>query len=635
MTDASEQLEQLKALWLLEQRAVQEQFAQARKDRSLQDRVRAGIALRDLEVQEILAAPGDHTRCWLAPRKDNLEGFELRSGSPLVVWRDEIGGEYSSVATLWRVERDRVGIYVEGDLPDWMETPGFNLDEEAPDATFQRGLNAIEQFLGAENHLQEATIRGALFGVPEGATRPSKLTPLDTLINPAQLTAVQQALDAPVLALIHGPPGTGKTRTLIEVIRQAVARGESVLATAASNQAVDNLVERLDAADVEVVRLGHPARVSEAAMARSLDGLLEENELYGLAKKWMDDANAARRRIQIRADRGQLGRRERREQLSEVWSLMRDARQQIKRAQQTILERADVICATAAGSATGILGKKRFDLVVLDEATQATDPIALVPLTRAKRVVMAGDPYQLPPTVISPVAEKKGLGQTFFERLVDRGASVTMLVEQHRMHETIMRFPSDQTYSGELIAHPSVANHTLEDDAIGVSPDPSGQRTGPLVFIDTAGKGWEDEREEETESTRNPGQAELTVSEVKALLARGLNPRDLGVITPYRAQVRLLEQSLSEEIAAGLEIASIDGFQGREKEAIIVDLVRSNAMMEIGFLQDTRRMNVALTRARRFLLVIGDSATVSAHPYYADFLDAVQAHGVWLSAWTL
>ena len=210
-----------------------------------------------------------------------------------------------------------------------------------------------------------------------------------------------------------------------------------------------------------------------------------------------------------------------------------------------------------------------------------------------------------------------------------------MLVEQHRMHETIMRFPSDQTYSGELIAHPSVATHTLEDDAIGVSPDPSGQRTGPLVFIDTAGKGWEDEREEETESTRNPGQAELTVSEVKALLARGLDPRDLGVITPYRAQVRLLEQSLSEEIAAGLEIASIDGFQGREKEAIIVDLVRSNAMMEIGFLQDTRRMNVALTRARRFLLVIGDSATVSAHPYYADFLDAVQAHGVWLSAWTL
>jgi superfamily I DNA and/or RNA helicase len=629
--EASEALERLKQLWLLEQRAVQEQFTQARKDRTLQERVRAGIALRDLEVQEILAAPGDYTRAWLAPRKDNLEGFDLRSGSPLVVWRDEIGGEYSSVATLWRVERDRVGIYVEGDLPDWMETPGFNLDEEAPDATFQRGVKAIDQFLEAKNHLDEATIREALFGIPEAADRPSKFTPFDPLINPAQLVAVQQALDAPVLALIHGPPGTGKTRTLIEVIRQAVERKESVLATAASNQAVDNLVERLDAAGVEVVRIGHPARVSEAAMARSLDGLLEQNELYGLAKKWMDEANANRRRIQIRADRGQINKRERREQLSEVWALMKDARQQIKRAQQTILERADVICATAAGSASSILGKKRFDLVVLDEATQATDPIALVPLTRARRVVMAGDPCQLPPTVISRAAENQGLGETFFERLVARGASVTMLVEQHRMNETIMRFPSDKTYAGELIAHASVASHTLED--LGVAPDEV--RAGPLVFIDTAGKGWEDEREEETESTRNRGQAELTVSEVKGLIARGVSPSDIGVITPYKAQVRLLEQALVEEREAGLEIASIDGFQGREKEAIVVDLVRSNAMMEIGFLQDTRRMNVALTRARRFLLVIGDSATISAHPYYADFLDAVQEHGVWLSAWTI
>ncbi|CAN0581972.1 unnamed protein product, partial [Laminaria digitata] len=224
-----------------------------------------------------------------------------------------------------------------------------------------------------------------------------------------------EALFAPVLALIHGPPGTGKTRTLIEVIRQSVARQESVLATAASNQAVDNLAERLIAHGVNVVRIGHPARMSSGAVDHSLDALLEQDEFYALAKKWMDEANDTRRRIQTRYERGSIGRRERREQLSEVWSLMNDARAQIKRAQISILSRAEVICATASGSASSILGKRRFDLVVLDEATQATDPIALVPLTRARRVVMAGDPFQLPPTVISPRAEREGLGQTFFE----------------------------------------------------------------------------------------------------------------------------------------------------------------------------------------------------------------------------
>jgi superfamily I DNA and/or RNA helicase len=197
------------------------------------------------------------------------------------------------------------------------------------------------------------------------------------------------------------------------------------------------------------------------------------------------------------------------------------------------------------------------------------------------------------------------------------------------MHRAIMAFPSRSMYGGALVAAPEVATHRLED--LGVAPDPL--RPGPLVFLDTAGKGWSDERGEGDASTRNPAQAARTAAEARRLLARGLAAGGLAVITPYDAQVRLLRDLLDAERDAGVEIGTVDGFQGREKEAVIVDVVRSNDDCELGFLADVRRMNVALTRARRFLLVIGDSATLGAHPYYRDFLDAIDREGAHVSAW--
>jgi ATP-dependent RNA/DNA helicase IGHMBP2 len=303
---------------------------------------------------------------------------------------------------------------------------------------------------------------------------------------------------------------------------------------------------------------------------------------------------------------------------------MGDARHHLKRVRRARVAAASVVCATAAGSDSQVLADTRFDLVVLDEATQAADPIALVALGRGDRVVLAGDPCQLPPTVIDRQAERGGLGVTLFERLV---SDSVMLEVQHRMHETIMHFPSHSKYEGRLIAAPAVAAHTLAD--LGVADDPL--RTGPLVFVDTAGKGWAEKRSTSMRpSTSNPAQAERTAAEVRRLLSRGLAPEHLAVITPYGAQVRLLRTILD---IPGLDIGSIDGFQGREKEAVVVDLVRSNDNTDIGFLKDTRRMNVALTRARRFLLVIGDSATLGGHAYYDRFLSVVDDHGHWLSAW--
>ena len=257
---------------------------------------------------------------------------------------------------------------------------------------------------------------------------------------------------------------------------------------------------------------------------------------------------------------------------------------------------------------------------------------------RARRLVMAGDHRQLPPTILSSAAQSGGLGVSLFERLLNDhgdGPQIKQLLrEQHRMHARIMAFPSAQMYDGALRAHPAAADRTLAD----LLTDPA-LDAPPLLFIDTAGKGWEEELAPGTESYQNPGEAELVLAQLRALLAAGLPARDVAVIAPYSAQVALLRNRaltlFGTAVAGDLEIDSVDAFQGREKEAVLLSLTRSNSAGQIGFLTDLRRINVALTRARRHLLIVGDSATLGAHPFYEKLLIHVQTHGVYRSAWEL
>ncbi|MBA3397198.1 MAG: hypothetical protein H0T89_31505, partial [Deltaproteobacteria bacterium] len=358
------------------------------------------------------------------------------------------------------------------------------------------------------------------------------------------------------------------------------------------------------------------------------------------------------------------GRRgaEAKELWGEARALDRDAATELANAARTIVGRADVILATCIGCQHSLLGDTVFDCVVVDESTQAPDPVLLVALARAKLAVLAGDPNQLGPVVVGGPSVEAMLGTTIFERLVqqervldaadatldDSGAArrdrSVMLEQQHRMHVEIMTFPSRSMYDGRLVAAPAVAAHELAD--LDVVPDPL--RPRPLWLVDTAGKDWLEQRTDFDPggslnnmpsfqldpSTFNSGNAERVAAEARRLLSRGLPPTEIAIIAAYSAQARRLRELLRTERAAGLEIGTVDGFQGREKEAVIVDLVRSNETGEIGFLANTRRMNVALTRARRFLLVVADSATLGDHPYYAAFLsyvDEIDAHG---SAWS-
>ncbi|HMC34693.1 MAG TPA: AAA domain-containing protein, partial [Myxococcales bacterium] len=411
-------------------------------------------------------------------------------------------------------------------------------------------------------------------------------------------------------------PGTGKTTVLVEVIRRAAARGEKVLAGAPSNLAVDNLVERLVAAGIDAVRVGHPARVLPAVIEHTLDQKTQAHPQARIAAELVEEALRLRADSRKRKQRRGPGRfSEARAREREARQLLAEARELEDRAELSVLEKAQVVLATLTGVESRALEGRRFAIAVVDEATQAVEPAAYLALLRADRVVLAGDHLQLPPTVLAPDAQQLAL--SLFERLAraQPGAMVTLL-EQHRMNEQIMRYPSDALYGGKLRAHPAVAHHAIDGS--------------PLELIDTAGRGFEEETPQESDSKLNEGEAELVAAEVRKLLAM-LPPRDIAVISPYDAQVQELRQLLQD--VEELEIDTVDGFQGREKEAVVVSLVRSNPAGELGFVADIRRINVALTRARKKLIVVGDSATIARHPFHEGLVKYAERIGAWRSAW--
>jgi len=402
----------------------------------------------------------------------------------------------------------------------------------------------------------------------------------------------------------------------VDLIRRAVSRGEKVLASAPSNLAVDNLVERLVAAGIDAVRVGHPARVLPTVVEHTLDQKTKAHPQAQIAAELVEQALRLRADSRKRKQRRGPGRfSEARAQERDARELLREARELEDRAELAVLEKAQVVLATLTGIESRVLEGRRFSLAVVDEATQAVEPAAYLALLRADRAVLAGDHLQLPPTVLA--ADAQDLAVSLFERLAraQPGAMVT-LAEQHRMNEQIMRYPSDALYGGKLRAHPSVARHALDD--------------APLELIDTAGRGFEEEMPEDSDSKLNPGEAELVAAEVRKLL-RLVPARDIAVISPYDAQVQKLRELLND--AGELEIDTVDGFQGREKEAVVVSLVRSNEQGDLGFVADIRRINVALTRARKKLVVVGDSATIARHPFHDGFVRYAESVGAWRSAW--
>lgn len=603
----------------------------------LSERVALGVALSNLRIVDERSAHGERVRVRVAvPDAIVLDNLRITPGDPVRLWAEHPEEATAVRGVVERREEQSLWLMLDRAVDEIDRE--YALDPEVPEVTFDRGDQAITRAKAALAISDLARLRDVAAGVrAPRPMAPVSWSPLDQALDERQRAAVDAALRSGDITLIHGPPGTGKTRTLVEVVRQRVARGERVLCAAPSNTAVDNLGIRLSETGLRAVRLGHPARVAPALQALTIDAQVDADGATRLAREWHDRARTVRKSAS--------GRRgpEARALWQEARALDQDAAREIANAERAIVGRADVVLATCVGCDSPLLGDTIFDCVIIDEATQAPDPLLLIALARAKVSVLAGDPHQLGPVVVGGPQAEATLGTTVFERMTAADGTI-MLEQQHRMNEQIMTFPSRSMYDGRLRASPAVIGHQLDD--LGIVTDPLRPRA--LWLIDTAGKDWIEQRTDFDPggslnnmpafhfdpSTFNSGNAERVAAEARRLLSRGLAPTDVAIIAAYSAQARRLRELLRDERAAGLEIGTVDGFQGREKEAVIVDLVRSNDRGEIGFLSNTRRMNVALTRARRFLLVIADSATLGEHPYYAQFLqyvDEIDAHG---SAWS-
>ena len=606
--------------WLdMEGDAERRRLEERRRLQSTADAEKGGETLLDLVIRTHTVGLGGRYLLTLQKRKqvDRLPWHRFKPGSPVILSSDECGSVPAVVS-------GRKADSLEVALEQWPEGDVFRVDMSPDEVTRKRQRAAIdlcENVTGRTGQLRELLLyeREPTFG------RQVKVVASPTL-NTSQQEAVAFAMSANDIAIIHGPPGTGKTTTVVDLICQAVANGERVLACAPSNTAVDNLLERLVNQRVPVVRLGHPARVHQTVRERTLDALVERHDAYSVIQDMLKEAQQLERRAS-RFTRARPAPGQKYQQRQEARELRRNARLMERSLVADVVADASVICATTSFDFTHV-EDCRFDLLVIDEACQSVEPGCWVPLKFADRIVLAGDHCQLPPTILSQEAAAEGYAVSLMQRLVEHYGDKTtrLLTTQYRMHKSIMRFSSDHFYDGQLKADESVATHRLSD-LPAIREDAQDE---PVVFIDTAGAGWDEELEPQGLSKRNPEEGRLVLSQVSQLCEAGLSPRDIAVIAPYAAQVRWLRQHCEFD---HLEIDTVDGFQGREKEAVVMCTVRSNSTGEVGFLSDARRMNVALTRARRKLIVIGDSGTLGADEFFQTLLAWFEAVGAYRSVW--
>ena len=441
-------------------------------------------------------------------------------------------------------------------------------------------------------------------------------------LNTSQERAVNDVLRAKDVRVLHGPPGTGKTTTLVEAINETLMRETQVLVCAQSNTAVDWISEKLVDCGVKVLRIGNPTRVNDKMLSFTYERRFADHPDY--PKLWQ-----LRRNIREMRRR----RRETGERFHQKLDRLKELAVELEvRINADIFGQVRVIASTLVGAGNKLLDGKRFGTVFIDEAAQALEAACWIPIRRASRVILAGDHCQLPPTVKSLEALKGGLGKTLMERIVEnKPECVSLLQVQYRMNDEIMQFSSDYFYHGQMNSAPEVAHRVIhEGDA-------------PILWFDTSTINLgEDERDNfreqfigETFGRVNKGEANLTLSLLQIYFQRIGKQRilddriDVGIISPYRAQVQYLKRLINKRAFFKpfrhlITVNTVDGFQGQERDVILISLVRSNDSGQIGFLRDLRRMNVAITRARMKLFILGDAPTMSRHPFYKKLFDYIQ-----------
>ncbi len=605
---------------------------------SLKERREQGVCWYPVDLEKTKFDSGERLLVKISRPPEHRENHMLQSGK-LVSLFSNAGKNHENSELVNGVvnqvrEHEMLITLNRDDVPEWIHDGYLGVQLLFDENSYREMENALKYLIKTkEERINQ--LKGILLGGIEAHFDDHHPIEIPGL-NQSQNIALNLARNAKDIAIIHGPPGTGKTTTLVRSILYLLKEENQVLVCAPSNAAVDLFVEKLDEEGINVVRIGHPARVTEHILSNTLDAKIAHHTDYKNLKTLRKRAEEFRSLgNKYKRNFGHAEREQRRMIFAEAKKMKAEAEQLEFYIVNSILSNTQVIASTLVGANNYNLKGMKFHTVYIDEAAQALEPASWIPIIKSEKVIFAGDHFQLPPTIKSYEAAKNGLEITLFEKAIKRNHADVMLKEQYRMNREIMNFSSDYFYKGQLHSNGKVANwKVFEDDR-------------PVEFIDTVGTGFFEHIDSETKSSYNREEANLLIRHLKEYLHQieSMNKLDevlnIGVISPYKAQVSLLKEKFEEAFAGRDDlqqktaINTVDSFQGQERDIIYISLVRSNEKGEIGFLADTRRMNVAITRAKKKLVIIGDSGTIGTHPFYQKFLDYINDIYAYRSAFEL
>ncbi|MEL6142215.1 MAG: AAA domain-containing protein, partial [Bacteroidota bacterium] len=630
MTDQqAAELQHLRDLVQLEREEERRLHLEVIQRLPLPKRIEKGYSWYPLEVEK--SGHGVGERPFVVVNRNREEDHQFRAGTSVNLFTQRANVRSPQVSGVIQfVKKNRMKIILSGqDIPDWLGHGQIGVDLMFDERTYREMDRALVQLQEAKGN-RRAELRDILMGYKQsesGFTAGGLHLP--TYLNESQKLAVDEIATNRDLVVVHGPPGTGKTTTLVAAVQQLVKMESTVLFAAPSNTAADLVTIRLAELGIKVTRIGNISRVDEGVMPHTLEMQLAQHPDTKEIKKLRREA-AQLRQSAKQYKRGPGGGQKRGHMFRDAGRLSSWARQLEDRLLAYTLDSAQVITCTLVGAASSLLEGREFRTCIIDEAAQALEPACWIPILKSSRVVLAGDPYQLPPTVKSRDAEKGGFSVTLMEKCLQRlGDQARLLEVQYRMNENIMGYSNQHFYRSRLRADTSVAQWTL----------PNTNLAEAVVFIDTAGTGFDEQLQVRFQSRYNEEETMIALEHLYLLI--GSIPPEMSLpsfafISPYREQVLRAEDLFAEDGRLpdlDLTINTIDGFQGQERDVVYISLVRSNEKGEIGFLKDYRRMNVALTRARKQLVVIGDGGTIVSDPFYAGFLEYVEKNGTYQTAW--
>lgn len=619
-------LQQQRLLLQMEYQSEKETFRKQTEEMGLQRKVKRGDAWYPLKMGKSYYNSLNQLVVEVFRQGDDNEiehNFEF--GRPVAFFRVDDKDKikyFSFTGTVSYVDGDRMVVAVpdNGQLIDVQSAEHVGVQLFFDETSYKMMFEALDRVIRAKGRL--GYLRDLFYSRQKAETF-SFASMRFPYLNPTQEDAVNKVLRAKDVAIVHGPPGTGKTTTLVEAIYETLRRENQVLVCAQSNMAVDWISEKLVDRGVNVLRIGNPTKVNDKMLSFTYERRFESHPDYD--QLWA--IRKAIRDLRAHRKRGDDKYHQKLERLKER------ATELELRINAQLFDEARVIACTLVGSSSRLLDGQKFGTLFIDEAAQALEAACWIPIRRVSRVVFAGDHCQLPPTVKSIAALKAGLGKTLMERIVENKPEVvTLLKMQYRMNEEIMRFSSDWFYGGQVESAPEVKYRSILDLDI------------PMTWIDTSefelpedsGMTFKEQFVGESFGRINKAEAELTLLALENYFtkigkARILDERiDVGVISPYRAQVQYLRRQLKKKeffkpYRHLISVNTVDGFQGQERDIILISLVRANDDGQIGFLRDLRRMNVAITRARMKLIILGDASTMTRHPFYKKLYDYIDA----------